>query len=387
MPNRFFPLTLLLLTGFLSVARPLTAEEPEVLRADHMSHLFSLNRVDGLIAALGSRDYLDYDFMPGNIRLKAAGALSVIALRPQFDLGFHIGLDSLSPGLSVAADMFDLTATFDGWKAPVLDNSIRMLLRGTDEFDYFRLQGALAGVAWQWDEHWFARARIRHESWSPLKTRLCRSLLGYESDVRRNPALRGTTSEFTSRLELSLQFEDLIDLYGYRSGWRVNLVYSENLNSSTGDRLDAELAMFLPSPWIALHTRLRFGAAGGVGYPESFTLGGPGSLPAIATNSLSGNRMVLINAELLLHQELTLDESFLQELALVALFDAGVTDQVDPGAPLLEGLSFEGRPVRASAGGGIGSRNAVWLIGLVRDLRSSGRARLIFRFSPNFQFF
>ncbi len=387
MQHRIVLPTLFLLTGLFCSAGPSLAAEPEVLRADHMSRLFSLNRVDGPIAAIGSRDYLDYDFIPRNIRLKAAAALSVASLRPQFDLGLHIGLDSLSPGLSVAADIYDLTATFDGWKMPVLDNSIWMLLRGTDEFDYFRLQGLRAGVAWQWDEHWLARARISHESWSPLKTRVCWSLMGYERDVRRNPSLRGITSEFTSRLELSLQFQDLIDLYGYRSGWRFNLVFSDNLNSSTGDRLDAELAVFLPSPWIALHTRLRLGAAGGVGYPERFTLGGPGSLPAIASNSLSGNRMLLINAELMLHRELTLDESFLQELALVVLFDAGVTDQVDPGSPLLEGLSFDGRPVRASAGGGIGSRNAVWLIGLVRDLRSSGRARLIFRFSPNFQFF
>ena len=387
MPASTLILSLLLLMILLNRAAPLRAAEPEVLRADHMSQLVSLNRVDGPIAALGSRAYLDYNFLPRNVGLKAAGAFSVAALRSQFDLGIKVGLDSTRFAPAITFDIYDLTASFDGWKAAVLDNSIVTLLRGADEFDYFRLQGWRAGIHWQVDETWFVRARLHRESWSPLRTRLCWSLFGYEYDVRNNPALRGMTSDFTSRLELALQVQDLIDLYGYRSGWRFNLVYSDNLDAAQGDRLDAELAAFLPSQWLALHARLRLGASGAAGYPNVFSLGGQGSLPAIPVNSLAGNRMLMVNAELLLHQKMTLDESFLQELALVGLFDAGVTGQAAPTAPLVEGLSFDGRPWSVSAGFGIGSRHAVWLLGIVRDLRSDGSFSLIFRFSPNFQFF
>jgi len=140
-----------------------------------------------------------------------------------------------------------------------------------------------------------------------------------------------------------------------------------------------------------INVRLRVGTSEGI-VPQQkiFEIGGLSTLHALPYKSMAGNRMILLNAEYIIHGDFLGELEFwpswlLSGVNFIVLSDAGYMNSVSPRASWSEG--FEGLRWNSFAhniGLGISNRSGSMKLAFVWRTDRKDEARFIFRFARPF---
>jgi len=286
--------------------------------------------------------------------------------------------------LRIGAEGHIVTDTRDAWKMGRNENTLFALLAGIDARDYFQRGGFSLSVRqfitprlWlqgelRLDEYRNAR---REAGWSlfgphhpfteirPIREGPMRSLIGsvcFDGITLRgwgDPQLGaearvefGTTREHGQGAEAD----------PHRDGRFVNYIIDARIRSEViGGLL-----------WIAM--RGRIGAATGDAPPQRlFTIGGLGTLPGYPQNAYEGNRMVLVQTELLVAPATGVRA--LRDLRVIIANDIGAVATAAPDASPLSMLPTAPRAYLYAPGIFLGSATGAFRIGCAfRTDRSAG---------------
>jgi hypothetical protein len=273
--------------------------QPGDLIGYHDRHeMVSYDRADGLFIGVGAdspvrfflerrtQGYLGFGYGFGSHYWQVIGGIKI-------DL-----LDKEAP-LRISAEGHVITDTRDSWKMNVVENTLAALIAGVDTRDYFKRNGFLVGIEQFFTMRTSISAEFRRDNYISSRREVGWSLFGPKQPFREVPAVRegwmnsvavGITADYmTFRSwgdpQLGLQTESEFGFGDYRFQHHA---------------VDARLKVTLNEGtlWFALHGRI--GSATGDAPPQRlFTIGGFGTLPGYPQNAYVGNRMMLIQSDLL----------------------------------------------------------------------------------------
>ena len=203
---------------------------------------------------------------------------------------------------SLGMELHELTDTQDHWLLSTDENSIDAVLLRLDFRDYYRRTGFSAYAAQRLGSGLRLTARYTQDDFSGLENGVQWSLLGNlgRARFRANDAI--DEGQFNS-LQTELSWDSRHSRHSPRRGWFVNGLAERAGGPWGGDRrfqrYILDVRRYQPiSQGSRLDVRLRAGQAiGSVPRQYYFDLGGFASLRGYRFKELSGDRMLLFNAE------------------------------------------------------------------------------------------
>jgi hypothetical protein len=358
--------------------------------------VFRYNRVEGLFLGMGSekRYYWDgqklyslygsagYGFKSHNWR----GSLG-LSRQFAFDEGqlFEVEIEGHS-----------FTDSKEDWLIGLAENTAAAFFIHEDFRDYFQRNGygVNAGYALQQD---YVTSQIKigylSDEYTSMTNQTEWSLFGGNKAFRFNPPIQeGMIRSMVGSAGVSTVSTTI---YG-QEGWSILAtaeVAKKNMKSEFEfNRYVGDIRRYQPlGRYENLNLRVRVGSSEGMlPLQKSFDMGGLGTVPAFPFKGESGNRMLLMNAELILNGDFLGDLDFwpswlMREINFVILSDAGLVRTMSSTALWTEG--FEGihfSDFRHDVGVGIGTRNGAARIAFVWRTDRSEPARLIFRVARPF---
>lgn len=280
-----------------------------------------------------------------------------------------------------------ITDSYDSWRSAAWENSLLSVLSEKDARNWFRRSGwsarleqytgmgLTASVQYAQDMYEF----LPKDSWSLLQSADADGANGHRKSFVFEPAQ-------TRAVIVAIAYVNMPRLRGFGDGFRAHVQTEVGTQTDTYNRTLAEVAWYRPLwPAVTWNVRLRLGAAtGDVIVPKLFTLGGYGSLPAFRWSEYTGNRMALLNTEILLHPAPFSLNRLWSSISFVLLANAGYTSVQEAGAsPLLGLFPTSTANWHSDIGLAVGSRNGSALVGIVWRT-DTGEAAAVTRFSHTF---
>jgi hypothetical protein len=311
--------------------------------------LLSYNRADGLFLGLGSnfpaelfkerrlQGYFGFGYGFGSHYWQVFGGLQ------------HDFLAEETP-LRIGVEGHILTDTRDAWKMGRIENTAFSLLAGVDARDYFQRRGFSISAQQFIAPRVAIKGEFRLDTYANSRREVGWSLFGPKQPFFEVPPIReGKMS--------SVAISALADFISLRSwsdpqfGIEAEAEFGSTERSSGALRtdgtpydggfaeytIDARLKLeAIPDlAWIALRGRL--GIATGDAPPQRlFTIGGLGTLPGFPQNIYQGNRMVLVQSDLLIAPLASVYA--LRDLRVILANDFGAVSNALPDAGIFEGM-------------------------------------------------
>jgi len=260
--------------------------------------------------------------------------------------------------LRIGVEGHILTDTHDAWKMDRNENSLFALLAGIDTRDYFQRRGFSVSIQQFLGPRMALKGEYRYDNYSNSQREAGWSLFGPEQPFSEVPQIRkGLMSSFVANL--------LVDYIALRS-WdqaQAGLEAQAEFGSMGDDDFaqyiaDARLKITLLDEWLWLAAHGRIGATIGETPPQKlFTLGGFGTLPGFPQNIYGGNRLLLLQTDLLL--------SPFPELGLRVILENnfGYTGMADSSAGPLDGFGGDLTAFNYSIGAYLGTAAGRFRIG------------------------
>jgi hypothetical protein len=273
--------------------------------------------------------------------------------------GIKMDLLAKEAPLRLSAEGHVITDTRDGWKMNVVENSLAALIAGVDTRDYFKRNGFLVGIEQFFTMRTSVKAEFRRDNYINSQREVGWSIFGPKQPFREVPIVRegwmnsvavGITADYlTFRSwddpQLGLQTESEFGFGDYEFQHHV-----------ADARLKATLGT--GTLWFALHGRI--GSATGDAPPQRlFTIGGFGTLPGYPQNAYVGNRMMLLQSDLLFAPF----SGFMKDFRIILSNDFGVVGTTGTTSGLLGGFPDGISAWKYSPGIYIGSPAAAFRIG------------------------
>ncbi|HTY36232.1 MAG TPA: hypothetical protein VMH23_03925 [Bacteroidota bacterium] len=358
--------------------------------------IFRYNRVEGLFLGAGSekryywddqREYsvygsIGYGFKSHNWR----GNLG-LSRQFAFDEGqlFEVEVEGHS-----------LTDTKDDWLIGVHENTAAAILIHEDFRDYFRRDGYAVNIGYATQREYLTgqfKVGFLVDEYKSMENETEWSLFGGDKRFRPNPAIDdGRMRSFLTTAGLSTVTTTIYGPEGW-SGLATVEIADKNLGGLfTFNRYVLDLRRYQPlGEYDNLNIRVRAGTSeGALPLQKTFDLGGLGTVPGYPFKGESGNRMLLMNAELIINGDFLGDLSFwpswlMRGLNFIVLTDAGLVRTVDDNALWTSGFSTIGfSDFRHDVGVGIGTRSGSFRLAYVWRTDRSEPPRFIFRFARPF---
>jgi cytoskeletal protein CcmA (bactofilin family) len=367
---------------------------PETTNFDNF--LFRYNRVEGLFLGAGSekRYYWDgqklyslygsvgYGFKSHNWR----GNLG-LSRQFAFDDGqlFEFEIEGHS-----------LTDSKENWLIGLGENTGAAFFIHEDFRDYFQRNGFGVNVGYAVQQDYLTaqvKAGYLSDEYTSMTNQTEWSLFGGNKVFRLNPLINeGMMRSFVGSAGLSTV---TTTIYG-PEGWSIHgtaEVAKKNLKSDFEfNQYVGDLRRFQPlGRYENLNVRARVGSSeGALPIQKAFDMGGLGTIPAFPFKGETGNRMLLVNAELIVNGDFLGDLDFwpsglLREVNFVVFSDAGLVRTMPATAQWSEGFdNIRFSDFQNDVGVGIGTRSGTFRIAFVWRTDRSEPARLIFRFARPF---
>jgi hypothetical protein len=277
-----------------------------------------------------------------------------------------------------------LTDSYDSWRSASWENSLFSLLFERDNRNWFRRSGWSMHLEQHTDAGWTASVKYAYDkyeflpkdSWTLFRYRGVNS----EKEYRYTPVFEPSQ---TRSVIIAAAYSSMPPLPRFRGGVSAHVQTEIGTHIDAYNRSLAEFVWHQPLwPALTLYTHLRFGSAtGDVIVPRLFTLGGYGSLPGFAWSEYTGNRMALLNTELVIHPAPFSLSRFWSSIGFILLANAGYTSMQKDDAPLLTGmLPAAIQNLHSDIGLAVGTRHGRGLCGVVWRT-DTGQASMIIRFS------
>ncbi len=314
--------------------------------------IFRYNRVEGLFLGLGSEKKYYWDgernwSMDGSIGwgFKSHTWRGNLGLDRQFALLTNEG----SGIIELGADGYSLTDTKDNWIISLNENTAAALLIHEDFRDYFQRNGYTLHTAYySKDKYLKNELKIAYlaDTYDSLTNKVDWAIFGGGKKFRTNPII----NPGKMRSMIASGGVSTISKTSFGSeGWSL-FASAEFARKNWGsdfefDQYILDLRRFQPlGRYNNFNIRLRAGSlVGDTATQKTFDLGGFGTMNAFPFKSESGNRMLLINAELIFNGGFFEDIDFwplwiLNNVNILILSDAGFTRNALLSASLFEGV-------------------------------------------------
>jgi hypothetical protein len=367
---------------------------PETTNLDNF--IFRYNRVEGLFLGLGSEKRYYWD---GQKSYSAYGS---------FGYGFkshnwrgNLGLSrqfAFDDGqlFEIEGEGHSLTDSKEDWLIGLAENTAAAFFIHEDFRDYFQRSGygVNAGYAVQQD-YLTGQVKIGYlsDEYRSMTNQTEWSLFGGNKVFRLNPLIdEGMMRSVVGSVGLSTV---TTTMYG-PEGWSV-LATGEGAKKSLKSEFEfnryvADIRRYQPmGRYDNLNVRVRVGSSDGVlPIQKVFDIGGLGTLPAFPFKGETGNRMLLMNAELVINGDFLGDISFwpswmLREINFVAFSDAGLVRTMPETARWTEGFdNIRFTDFQHDVGVGVGTRSGSFRVAFVWRTDHSEPARLILRIARPF---
>lgn len=347
------------------VQRMRLVEHPEIWENPDMifEHVAAdYNRVDGLFLGLGQNK--DYHWSGGE-------TFSPYGL---FGYGFaihrwryQIGLDKWYGNenrFEVGAEGHSLTDSKDYWVLGPKENSLYAILAKEDFLDYFSRDGFSVHVAQYYQMN--SRISISYDvdKYSSLSSNTNWSIFGGHKIFRMNPPV---TPGWMRSFVVDMQHRDYKG-DTRRIGWLADLRFETIVSGDFDFRmLSLEAVRYQPLfAGLQLNVRFRAGTSNGVLPPQrNYQIGGFNTLNAYRYKEFSGNRLILLNAELLFSPRLFESSEFfpINTFSLILFSDVGEVQEADPSASISSGWGLmTANNLKSDFGVGLGSGNGAFRI-------------------------
>lgn len=285
----------------------------------------------------------------------------------------------------IGAEGHILTSSYDSWRSAAWENSLFSLVGGSDARNWFRRRGwslhleqyvhvgLSASVKYEQENYEF----LPKDGWTMFGG------IGLEAGYRKSPFFEQTQ---TRAVIAAVTYSAIPQLRRFLSGIRAHIQTEVGTHTDSYSRTLAEVVWHQPFwPALTLNARVRMGSAtGDVIQPKLFTLGGQGTLPGFAWSEYIGNRMVLLNAEVLFHPAPFSLSRFWSNISFALLANAGYTSAQEAGASPLTGLLPNSlKNWHTDVGLGFGTRNGLVLVGGIWRT-DTGQSSFLIRYSQPF---
>jgi cytoskeletal protein CcmA (bactofilin family) len=367
---------------------------PETTNLDNF--IFRYNRVEGLFLGLGSEKRYYWD---GQKSYSAFGS---------FGYGFkshnwrgNLGLSrqfAFDDGqlFEVEVEGHSLTDSKEDWLIGLGENTAAAFFIHEDFRDYFQRSGfgVNAGYAVQQD-YLTGQVKVGYlsDQYQSMTNQTEWSLFGGNKVFRLNPLIdEGMMRSVVGSAGISTV---TTTIYG-PEGWSI-LAIAEGTKKSLKsdfefDRYVADIRRYQPlGRYDNFNVRMRAGSSDGVlPIQKTFDMGGLGTLPAFPFKGETGNRMLLMNAELVINGDFLGDLSFwpswlLREINFVVFSDAGLVRTMPATARWTEGFdNIRFTDFQHDVGAGVGTRSGSFRIAFVWRTDRSEPARVIVRIARPF---
>lgn len=280
------------------------------------------NRVDGLFLGLGQRKEF---FWSGVESFSPYGFVGYAFALHRWR--YQVGLDKWfgnEDRFEVGIEGHSLTDSKDYWIIGPKENSLYSIIAREDFMDYFSRDGFSVHVAQYYDMNSRAMLSFDVDKYSSLSDMTNWSIFGGHKVFRPNPAVG---EGWMRSVVLDLQHRQYRG-DTRRTGWMADL-RGETTVSGAFDfsMLTAQVVRYQPLfRGVQLNMRFRGGTSRGIlPLQRSYQIGGFNTLNAFPYKEFNGNRLVLLNAEILFNPELFKRSSFfpLNTVTLILFGDVG----------------------------------------------------------------
>jgi hypothetical protein len=358
--------------------------------------IFRYNRVEGLFLGAGSEKRYYWDDQRSYSLYGSVGyGFKSHHWRGNLGLSRQFAFDD-GQLFEIEVEGHSLTDTKDDWLIGAHENTAAAILIHEDYRDYFRRDGYGVNVGYAMQRDYLTgqvKAGYLSDEYGSMENRTEWSIFGGNKQFRPNPAiLNGRMRSIVSSAGLSTV---TTTIYG-PEGWSI-LATAEVADKKFGgdftfNRYVADIRRYQPlGRYDNLNVRFRVGTSeGDLPFQKTYEIGGLGTLQAYPFKGEMGNRMLLMNAELIVNGDFLGDLSFwpswlMRGVNLLVLSDAGIVRDVDANALWTSGFSgIKVSDFRHDVGAGIASRNGSFRLALVWRTDRKDTAHFIFRFSRPF---
>ena len=361
--------------------------------------IFRYNRVEGMFLGLGSDKKYYWDGERSwNMYGSAGWGVKSHTWRGNLGLArqFAILTNEGSGIIELGADGYSLTDTKDKWIISLLENTAAALLLHEDFRDYFQRNGYAVHVAY-YSKNDYLKNELKVaylvDSYDSLSNKVDWALFGGGKWFRTNPAI--TPGKMRSVIASGGISTVSKTSYG-PEGWSLD-VSAEFAKKAWGsefefDQYILDLRRFQPlGRYDNFNIRARAGSLVGDALTQKmFDLGGLGTMNAFPFKSETGNRMLLINAELIINGSFLDDFDFwpawiFHNINFLIMSDAGFTRMAVPTASALEGVeSVKMNDFKHDIGVALTNRSGSFRIGVVWRTDHPAPAQLVLRFNRPF---
>jgi len=298
--------------------------------------------------------------------------------------------------IELGAEGYSLTDTKDQWIISLHENTAAAFLFHEDFRDYYERNGYTVHVAY-YSKHDYLKSELKAayqaDMYDSLTNRIEWALFGGDKLFRQNPAI--VPGKIHSVLFSAGVSTVSKTSYG-PEGWTL-LASTEFAKKSWGGEFDFDqyifdLRRFQPlDRFDNFNVRLRVGSGGGVlPLQRAYELGGVGTLNGFPFKSEIGNRMVLMNAELIINGSFLDDLDFwptwfFRHFNFLLTSDAGFTRTVGSKASALDGFeNVKWNEFKHNFGLAFANRSGSFRIGIAWRTDYPAPAQFILRFNRPF---
>jgi hypothetical protein len=348
-------------------------------QTEFSSFIFRYNRVESVFLGLGSDKKYYWD---GQRQWNAYGSLGwgfkSHTWRGNLGLSrqFAFSDDGAQSILEFGGEGYTLTDTKDPWKISRMENTIAALIFHEDYRDYFERYGYTLHAAYYTQHNDFkSELQIAYaaDHYDSLTNKVDWAFFGGDKHFRDNPLI------VPGKMR-SVMFSGGLTTVSKTSkgpkGWTIFGSAEIAKKDWSGDfdfeRYVVDVRRLQPlGTYDNINVRLRAGTSGGtLPQQKTFELGGLGTLNAYSFNELSGNRMLLINAEFVVNGNILDDLDFwptwlFQHFNFILFTDAGFITDAATTASVTTGFdTMTWNDFKHDFGVAVGNRSGSFRIGV-----------------------
>ncbi len=271
----------------------------EFLRLEDAYSIISYDRADGLYVGAGG-DLPERAFIDGRVQGWLTLGYGFGSHYWQAGAGLTRDVLSEAAPLRISLEAHLVTDTRDAWKMGPIENTFFATLAGIDTRDYFQRRGFSVGLETFLDQRTGIGAEFRYDSYRSSRLESQWSIFGPKQPFRDVPAVTegplrsilftGTTDYITRR-----------SINSFRYGAEARAEFGIDSRRFSQYILDARVKALVIPRFLWLNGRLRAASStGDLPLQRMFTLGGFGTLPGYPQNSMEGDRMFLLQTEVVL---------------------------------------------------------------------------------------
>ncbi len=354
-------------------------EHPDIWESPNFifEHLAAnYNRVDGLFLGLGQdKDY----FWDGGMSFSPYGFVGYGFAIHRWR--YEIGMDKWwgnENRFEVGLEGHSLTDSKDYWILGPKENSLYAILAREDYLDYFSRDGFSIHAAQYYQMNSRITLSYDVDKYSSLSTNTNWSIFGGHKVFRSNPAI---APGWMRSVVVDIQHREYTG-QTKRTGWIADLRLEKTVSGDFDfSMLTLEAIRYQPLfSGLQFDVRFRAGTSNGVlPLQRSYEIGGLNTLNAFRVDEFNGNRLLLLNAELLFSPQLFKHSDFfpLNTFSFILFGDVGQVGDANSSDGLMSGWNLMTvHDFKSDFGVGLGSGNG--------DFRIFVAWRTDIASSPNF---